>query len=446
MLNRSVQREGLYKKFQDVKSTSAIFLQGGKSETRYNTDVDIIFRQESNFWYITGNPDPNSFCLLNPSTKKCILFVEELSEEHALWCGESTTIEDYKNETKVDEVLFLKDLSKILKEWKVEELFTLSETLLDKSLIPNEIQINKTRLYEELKSLRIFKTKEEIELLKHANKISGEAHIEIMKQLKPNTNECFYDGLFTGHCIKNGMKHLAYSSIVAGGNRGAVLHYVNNDKMLKDGDLLLTDGGCEYLCYASDITRTIPVNGKFTNDQKSIYQIVLNAQKTVISNLKPGIKWVDMHILAEKIICEGLIDLDFIKGEYDELIENDIPSLFFPHGLGHFMGIDVHDPPNRDSSVIVPQRPGIQYLRCSPIFEEGMVITVEPGLYFIKNMLEKAFSNEKQKKFLNIEKIKKFMNFGGIRIEDDILITKNGFENLTNVPKEIEDIEKIMKK
>ena len=188
------------------------------------------------------------------------------------------------------------------------------------------------------------------------------------------------------------------------------------------------------------------MNGKFSKDQKDIYQIVLNAQKTVINTLKPGIKWVDMHILAEKIICEGLIELNLIKGNYEELIENDIPSLFFPHGLGHFMGIDVHDPPNRDSSVIVPQRSGIQYLRCSPVFEEGMVITVEPGLYFIKNMLEKAFLNEKQNKFLNIEKIKKFINFGGVRIEDDILITKDGIENLTNVPKEIDEIEKIMKK
>jgi Xaa-Pro aminopeptidase len=131
------------------------------------------------------------------------------------------------------------------------------------------------------------------------------------------------------------MKHLAYSSIVAGGNRGSVLHYVNNDRLLKDGDLLLTDAGGEYMCYASDITRTIPVNGKFSQEQKEIYQIVLNAQKSVIDALKPGVKWVDMHILAEKIISDGLVELGLIKGNYQELVENDVPALFFPHGLGY---------------------------------------------------------------------------------------------------------------
>lgn len=326
-------------------------------------------------------------------------------------------------------------------KWKPELIFTLSK---------NEFEFEKvdsTRLYEELRYVRQRKTEDEIEIMKKVNKISSDAHIKMMKYIKPNIYEYQLRGIFEGYCYENGCETMAYECIVGSGIKGAILHCSDIKSELKDGQLVLMDCGGELLGYASDITRTVPVNGKFSQKQSEIYSIVLDAQKTVIEKMKSGVQWVEMHLLAEKIICEGLIKLGLIKGSYDELIQNDIIALFFPHGLGHFLGLDIHDPPNRDSSVInVPKRKGIQYLRCNPVLEEGMILTVEPGIYFIKPLLEQAFKNPSQTKYLDIEKIKTYLDFGGIRIEDNILITKDGILNLTTTPKEIKDIEEIMKK
>jgi Xaa-Pro dipeptidase len=367
-----------------------------------------------------------------------------------MWCGESPSLEDYKKGTGADEVVYTNQLVKLLKEWQPTQVFTLKESLpeIEKAIKESElkeVKFDTDRLYAELRECRLRKTQDEIEILQRVNKVASEAHKKLMEMVKPGMYEYEIEAAFQYYCASKGCRYLAYPSIVAGGDRGATLHYVNNDKELEDGGLILVDAGAEDKTgYASDITRTFPVNGKFTKQQREIYEIVLKAQKEVIASAKVGVSWVDMHKLATKIITQGLLDLGILKGSLEDCIQHNVGAIFFPHGLGHSLGLDVHDPPNRDGSFSVPDEAGIKYLRCAPILEEGICLTVEPGIYFIKGIINESLKDENLAKFVNQEKLKEYMNFGGVRIEDDIIVTKDGVLNLTDCPKEIDEIEAIM--
>lgn len=240
--------------------------------------------------------------------------------------------------------------------------------------VPDDGSLNSNRLYRELRDLRMIKSPEEIELMRYANKVSSEAHTKVMQSVKPGMNETEVEGIFIGECIKKGCKFQSYYPIVAGGDRGATLHYVANDKELEKDGFLLLDAGAEYHYYGADITRTFPVSGKFTKKQKEIYDIVLESQKAVINAMKPGVEWVDMHKLAEKIIAQGLLKVGILKGDLEEILKHSVAGVFFCHGLGHFLGLDTHDPPNRDGSFKPPSdQPGLKYIRCVPKLQPGMV-------------------------------------------------------------------------
>jgi len=193
-------------------------------------------------------------------------------------------------------------------------------------------------------------------------------------------------------------------------------------------------------------SRSFPVNGKFSKEQAEIYNVVLASQQAVLDTMKPGVLWPDMHRLAYKVICEELKKIGLLKGDVHEMLKNHIAALFMPHGLGHFLGIDTHDPGGYPPGIERIMEPGIKSLRSGRILESGMVITVEPGIYFIEHLLEPAFKDPVKSQFLNVDKLKNYMKFGGIRIEDDVIVTETGIENMTTAPRTIEDIEATMKK
>ena len=241
----------------------------------------------------------------------------------------------------------------------------------------------------------------------------------------------------------------AYTPIFAVGRNGSVLHYVANNSQFPNNpsDMLLVDAGCEFSCYASDVTRTYPINGKFEGEYKIIYQIVLESQEAVLKSLKSGVEWEDMHRLAERVILDGLIRAGIVHGDYEEMIKSHISALFFPHGLGHLIGLDVHDVGGYPPGVERIPEPAIRYLRMRRTLKTNMVVTVEPGLYFIDQILDKALKDPKIAKFLDLAVLDKFRHIGGVRIEDDVLILENGIKILTReIPKSIEDIEKVMSK
>lgn len=259
---------------------------------------------------------------------------------------------------------------------------------------------------------------------------------------------------------------MSYTCICACGPNANILHYghggrPNNGRLLKSSDIALLDMGAEYHCYASDITCSFPVSASFTEDQRSIYESVLNAQRSVLRALRPGVSWVEMHRVAEKEILRGLIECGVllvddgsrndndnvgVDGAIERMIEVDLGAIFMPHGMGHFLGIDTHDvggyangAPPRST------RPGLRKLRTARELEEGMVLTVEPGCYFIDSLLNMALSDERQKKFINIDRLKDFRGFGGVRLEDDVSITTDGCENLTLCPRAIEEVLDVMR-
>ena len=270
-----------------------------------------------------------------------------------------------------------------------------------------------------LHEMRLIKSAQEIKWMKKAAKISVKAHIKAMQSCRPGMYEYQVEANLK-HCfMSHGAQQEAYPAIVGGGHNGCVLHYIDNNAVLNDGDLLLIDAGCEWKKYASDITRTFPVNGVFNEEQKALYQLVLDAQYAAIEQVKPGNHWNDPHDAAVEVLTKGLVRLGLLQGSLSTLIKNEAYKPYYMHRTGHWLGMDVHD--------VGDYKLDDQWR----LLEPGMVLTVEPGLYIHPN------ANEVDKKWRGI----------GIRIEDDVLVTKKGHEVLTDsVPKEIKDIESLMSK
>ena len=277
-----------------------------------------------------------------------------------------------------------------------------------------EIMVNIESILHEM---RLIKSPEEIELMRTAAQISAQGHLHLMKMCKPGLFEYQLEGKFVGECMVQGARFQAYTSIVAGGAHACILHYTQNDMRLNDGDLVLIDAGCEYDNYASDITRTYPVNGKFSPAQKAIYELVLSAQLAAIALIKPGLPWPRMQEKIIQIITEGLVELKILQGKVDELIEKKAHRAFYMHNSGHWLGLDVHD--------VGAYKIGDAWRELA----ENMTLTVEPGIYITPG------TEDVDPKWWGI----------GVRIEDDVRVTQDGVEILSHgLPKTIADIEDVM--
>ena len=292
--------------------------------------------------------------------------------------------------------------------------------------------------------------------MKYINQVTIEGHIVAMKKIYQNLIkegkkliERDAENYFFSY-VRNKLysRNHPYDHICGCGIDGATLHYIKNDAELKSGQLILMDMGAVAGGYNSDVTSTVPVNGKFTDEQKQIYDIVLNANLEVQKNAKPGVSWIDMHLLAEKVIINGLRELGLLSSSFtvDEMVNNRVAYYFMPHGLGHLLGLNTHDAggylsftPARSKEI------GLRSLRTARYLEKNMILSDEPGIYFIPYLLEKAFNDEKISKYFVKDKLKQYYDFGGVRIEDNILITEDGCVNLTEgLPRTTDEIEKTM--
>eukprot|EP00912_Choanoflagellata_sp_UC4_P001130 UC4_evm2s704 len=444
----------------EVPTGSILLLQGGAQATRDDTDHEPVFRQESNFHYLFGVKEPGSWGLIECDTGKSILFVERLPEIYQIWMGKHMSLEEYKNMYKVDEVKYADELTKYFDSMEstseihvIKGLNTDSGNEFVPPTLPKGVRktsfINGPRFFNSIVEARVFKTDAELDLMRHVNIVSSEAHLSVMQHCRPGLAEYQLESLFQHWCYYNGgARFSAYTCICGSGPNCAALHYGHagapNERTLKDGDMCLHDMGGEYHCYASDITNSFPCNGKFSEDQKIVYRAVLAANWGVMKAMRPGVSWVDMHTLSYRLILEKLRDGGIVKGDIDAMMAANLGSVFMPHGLGHFMGKDTHDVGGYLSGH--PERPkefGYKSLRTARILEKGMVITVEPGVYFIDYVLDRALENPEQASFFVLEVLQRFRGSGGCRLEDDVLITDNGIENLTWAPRTIEDVEAV---
>lgn len=303
--------------------------------------------------------------------------------------------------------------------------------------------VNEELLYPVFARCRSVKTQEEVEVMRRVIRASSEAHVQVMKHCKAGLFEYALAGVFRAHVAVNYGYIYSFCPISACGPQGAVLHYPHMDQPIVSGHMMLCDMGAYGYGYSSDIACTFPVDGKFTPNQASIYSLVLKANRSVVSAMKPGVEWTDMHLLAEKVIIEGLIDLQVLQGNSEEIQNKRIGAVFFPHGLGHLLGHDTHDVGGYICGHQRSTEPGIRCLRTRRTLEAGMIITVEPGIYFIDVAIEQALCNEDFRRFFG-PRLEEFRGFGGVRIEDDVLVTEHGAEILTNVPRTVEEIERVM--
>jgi len=403
---------------QKIEGDALILVDGGKPIPR-NFDVDYVFRQNSDFLYLTGVEEAGCHLVLDPKTRKEILFVPRIDNHHRVWEGHVPGPAEARKIFGVERVMYADELRKALGRRKV---------------------VSKAKLRDALDDLRACKTDGELALMRRANEVSGAAHRAVMAGARAGMREYQVQAIFDAECLKAGLKHLAYPSIVATGANGAVLHYRRNDALLKDGDLLLIDAGAEDRGYAADITRTFPVNGRFTQRQKDVYSVVLAAQKSCIERARPGIVSADLHVHSMRVIAEGLKSLGLLSGETDGLVEGGAVRLFYPHGLTHMLGLDVHDVTGgKRRKMPNPTKVPVRFVAK---LEPGFVITMEPGVYFIEALLNDPALRRKHKGSVDFAKAETFLDFGGVRIEDDVVVQPDGPPlNLTSVPKEIADVE-----
>uniref|UniRef100_A0A8C2WHF3 Xaa-Pro dipeptidase n=1 Tax=Cyclopterus lumpus TaxID=8103 RepID=A0A8C2WHF3_CYCLU len=436
-----------------VVPQSVVLLQGGEQKQRFCTDTDLLFRQESFFHWAFGVTEPDCYGAIDVDSGKSVLFVPKLPESYATWMGEIFPKEHFKEKYAVDEVQYTCDVS-LCRGQNTDSGSICREASFEGI---SGFKVNNTLLHPVIVECRLVKTDMELEVLRYTNRISSEAHKMIMKNVKPGQKEYEMESLFQHYCYtKGGMRNHSFSFVVVKlltgadimGNNSSILHYGHagapNEKTITDGDMCLFDMGGEYYCYSSDITCSFPANGKFTPDQRAIYEAVLKSSRTVMAAIKPGVKWSDMHRMADRIHLEELVAIGILNGSVEDMVKVHLGSVFMPHGLGHLLGIDVHDVGGYPEGVERIDEPGLRSLRMGRLVQERMVLTVEPGIYFINHLLDQAQANSAQSCFLNNQVLARFRGFGGVRIEDDIAVTADGIELLTCVPRTVEEIEAFM--
>eukprot|EP00916_Digyalum_oweni_P001781 GHVL01003433.1.p1 GENE.GHVL01003433.1~~GHVL01003433.1.p1 ORF type:complete len:499 (+),score=45.55 GHVL01003433.1:1-1497(+) len=440
-----------------VPKGAVVILQSGIAETRNCSDNEPLFRQESYFHWTFGVEEPDCFGALDVDTGKAILFPPKLPESYAVWMGKLLTEEEFRYRYGVDEVHFADKIAQVLTGKKPSVLLTLHGKNSDSGKYSQEavfegigqFKVNNQLLHPEITECRVFKSDTELALLRYVNRISSEAHKAVMKNMQPGMYEYQAESVFKNYCqYMGGMRAQSYTCICASGDNASVLHYGHagapNSKQINDGDMCLFDMGGEYYCYGADITCSFPCNGKFTEKQRQVYETVYNASRAVMEGCKPGVCWVDMHKLAERVTLEGLKKMGAVRGDIEAMMAVRLGAVFMPHGLGHFMGVDTHDVGGYPEGTERHTEPGLKSLRTVRTLQPRMVLTIEPGLYFIDVLLDAAFKNPQQSSFLVREVIDSFRASGGVRIEDDIIITETGMELMTDVPRTVEEIERIM--
>ena len=422
------QREFILK----IPENSLVIIPNKLPVVRSN-DVEYKFRPDSDFYYLTGFHEPNSICVFKKEKRSFlyILFLEETSKEKEIWTGKRVGIKGARSIFKADKAYSIIDFNEVLRKLSCDvenicfPLGSCKEMDLRITSLVNELRkSNRNRIKspkgisdprEIIHSMRLIKDNYEIDCIQKAAEISKSAHIFAMAYAKPGMFEYELESLIESKFRSYGAVGPAYPSIVGSGKNSTVLHYIKNDKKIKKTDLILIDAGSEYDYYASDLTRTFPVTKRFSSIQKDLYEIVLEAQIRAIEQVKPQKRFIDSYNKAVVVLVEGLKELKLLKGSISEIISKGKYKKFFMHKLGHWLGLDVHDAgpyfdKNGNSIKLVP----------------GMIMTVEPGIYISSDL------DDVSEKFYGI----------GIRIEDDVLVTKNGNKILTGgTPKFIHEIE-----
>ncbi|KAL9058895.1 MAG: hypothetical protein Q9162_001451 [Coniocarpon cinnabarinum] len=425
---------------------SVLYAHGATSRLWPNCDQAQPFRQNRAFFYLSGCDIPDASIAYDVQSDTSTLFIPPVVDDEVIWSGLPLSPEEALEKYDVDAVRTSKDVNHLLnsKETGKGQIYALAEDVPNSVTSLNFEATDMVKLRDAIDECRVVKDEYEIALIRHANALSNIAHRAVLAAAKTASNERQLAALFVERCTAHGAFNQAYDPIVASGTDAATLHYVRNNKAISGATLnLLIDAGAEYQCYASDVTRTFPINGKFTKESREIYGIVFEMQRRCMGMLKAGVDWDEVHMLAHRIAAEGLVRLGILKGATADVVAARTTTLFFPHGLGHYMGLDTHDTgghPNYEDTDTM-----FRYLRKRGTLPANSIITVEPGIYFCRFIIEPQLKNPTHAQFIDREVLERYWAVGGVRIEDDVLITENGYENLTeDLPRDMESLEKLM--
>ena len=445
-----------------IKSGLILFLGNEESPMNYPANI-YTFRQDSSFLYYWGLDFPGLTAIIDVDNNQEIIYGYDFTVDDIVWMGPQQTMAEKakrvgvdlsepleKLEEKIKQALHQGRKFHYLPQYRHDNIIKIEKlTGIHNSAVNDNVSKD---LIKAVVSQRSTKSIEEIEQIEIALEISYYMNTIAMKMSKPGIYEKEVAGVVEAFTLSKGSM---VSFPVIFSIHGEVLHGHSHENLMKEGDLLVLDSGAESpLHYASDITRSFPVSGKFTSIQKDIYNVVLAAQEEAIEMIRPEVSFKNVHLHAATVIAQGMKQLGFMKGNTDDAVSAGAHALFFPHGLGHAMGLDVHDMEGLgedfvgyNDKVKRSDQFGLAYLRFAKNNKPGFVLTVEPGIYFMPELIEQWKSQNKFTEFINYEKVEKTIGFGGIRIEDDVLVTKDGHRVLGKpIPKKVEDVEEYCNK
>lgn len=440
---------------ESFKADSFIVLKGHSIHTSgKDDDTTSQYYPEPNFLYVFGNPrELNIHAALNIDTMEAVLVVKDQAEINLIFEGGVTKETEIPKEFNVSRILTEEEFKNELKEKCKGQCYILDgqgrnhRTKIAEYSWLREFDLNKLDLYKAFNESRLIKSKIEQDLMREVCKITAEGHKYVMKNVRPGMGEHHIAELFKLRCGMSGTSTLAYNTICGAGRNGSILHYVINNKVVEDGEIMLCDLGVTGNRYSGDVTTTFPVNGKFDPKQAEIYNIVLKTQLECSGLLKPGYKYSDCQKRCFEILCEELLKAGFFKdATVEKLMELKMFSLVMPHSLGHFLGMYTHDVGPCIHSEEKDCYTSTSLTNPNLVLKSGMALTVEPGVYFVRTLIESFKNNPEKAPYVNFDKFEEYFYVGGVRIEDDILITDDGFENMTPVPRTVEEIEAFMKR
>lgn len=410
------------------------------------------FRQDRYFNYLSGAHDlPSAAVLYESATDRLALYLPPIDKDDVMWSGLPLSPAQAKERYDFDDVKYHEDLGKDLEALAAADVLTIDErnkAALEGLLGATSPAVSVSAVFKEaLEEARLRKDEYELGLMRKASAISDVSHRAVMSALPIETNEGHIHAEFVYHAMRQGSKFQSYDPICCSGTDCGTLHYVRNDQeMGPDKQLVLIDAGAEWQCYASDVTRVFPISGEWTPEARAIYEAVQDMQDQCMAGVKPGVSWDSLHLLAHEILIKHFLKLGIFKAGGKtpaEILAARTSVGFLPHGLGHLLGMDTHDVaghPNYDDP-----DPLFRYLRLRRDLEPGFVVTVEPGIYFNKFLLQDYLNDEKHLEIIDTEVLEKYWAVGGVRLEDDVLVTETGFENFTKMTTDADEVSQIVK-
>lgn len=450
----ATRRDRIARRQADATGPSCLIIASGVPLPISGTDQSLPFHAHPEFRYLAAVESPGAVLAFDPGDG-WTLFAHTPSQEERVWSGDGVPLDELARSAGLDRVRPTAEFDDWLEERRGQPFTLAGNHDLARwpaaygsrrwhTLEPDLDDSRSIELSEVISEARRTKDRDELESMRAAVGASRAGHVAAMRLARAGMTERQLQVELEVEFARSGSPRTAYGSIVGTGPNGAVLHFSPGSRQLRDGDLVLIDAAAEWDGYAADITRTFPVSGRFEGIQRDIYALVAKVQEEAINAVRPGVEYRDLHMQASRTIASGLADLGILRGSPSSLVERDAHAIFFPHGLGHMLGLSTHDAGGCLAGREPSDRFGLKWLRADLPLHENYVVTIEPGIYFIRALLTDPEWRDRFRDAVNWERVDQMLDFGGIRIEDDVRVTSGGSEVLSaGVPKSIDDIEAI---